>query len=108
VARFPDEQVVSLSGIDTKIYVAHFRLCHSRKPFLAAYMRESQEMVLDAFNRALTFYGGVPRRVIIDNATTMVSKIGKGGDRDYHPRFLALLNHYVMDVEACNAAAGWE
>ena len=27
----------------------------------------ADEMVLDAFVRALTFFGGVPRRVIIDN-----------------------------------------
>lgn len=101
-------EIVALGGIDTKVYVAHFRLCHSRKSFLVAYFRESQEMVLDAFNQALVFYGGVPRRVIIDNATTMVTRIGKGRDRDYHPRFLALMNHYVMEPQACNPASGWE
>ncbi len=61
------DEIVTLAGVDTKIYAAHFRLCHSRKPFVVAYFRESQEMVLDAFNCAFAFYGGVPRRVIIDN-----------------------------------------
>ena len=65
-------------------------------------------MVLDAFSRALCFYDGVPRRVIIDNASTMVTRIGKGRERDYHQRFLACMNHYVMEPEACNPAAGWE
>lgn len=100
-------EIVNFGGVDSKVYVAHFRLCHSRKPFIVAYPRESQEMVLDAFNRALAFYGGVPRRVIIDNATTMVTRIGKGRERDYHPRFLARMFHYVLEPEACNAAAGW-
>ena len=45
-------EVVVLGGIEQKIRVAHVRLCHSRKPFFVAYLRESQEMVLDAFNRA--------------------------------------------------------
>ena len=35
-------------------------------------------MILDAFNEAFNFYGGVPRRIIIDNPKTMVTYIGKG------------------------------
>jgi len=60
------EERVVLGGVEQKIRVAHFRLCHSRKPFVVAYPGEAQEMVLDAFAQALSFYGGVPRRVIID------------------------------------------
>ena len=79
-------EIVSFAGVDTKVYVAHFRACHSRKPFIRAYLRESQEMVLDAFNHAFAFYGGVPKRVIIDNPKTMVLSIGKGKERVFHPR----------------------
>ena len=101
-------EVVVLGGVEQKVRVAHFRLCHSRKPFIVAYLRESQEMVLDAFNRALAFYGGVPRRVIIDNPKTMVSFIGKGKERIFHPRFQSLMNHYTMEPVACTPASGWE
>ncbi len=65
-------------------------------------------MVLDAFVRALTFYGGVPRRVIIDNPKTMVTYVSRSKDRIFHPRFLALMNHYVMEPVACTPASGWE
>ncbi len=64
------EEHVVPGGIPQKVKVAHFRLCHSRKPFVVAYPGEPQEMVLDAFVQALAFYGGVPRRVIIDNPET--------------------------------------
>ena len=101
-------EVVVLGGIEQKIRVAHFRLCHSRKPFFVAYLRESQEMVLDAFNRAFAFYGGVPRRVIIDNPKTMVAFIGKGKERIFHPRFLACMSHYAIEPVACTPASGWE
>ncbi len=101
-------EVVVLGSVEQKIRVAHFRLCHSRKPFILAYLRESQEMVLDAFNRALAFYGGVPRRVIIDNPKTMVAFIGKGKERTFHPRFLACMSHYAMEPVACTPASGWE
>ena len=68
------EEYVLLGGVEHKVHVAHFRLCHSRKPFVVAYLNESEpliaigsramanEMVLDAFIRALAFFGGVPRR----------------------------------------------
>jgi hypothetical protein len=102
------QEVVVIDGTEQKIKVAHFRLSHSRKPFVMAYPRETQEMLLDAFVHALRFYDGVPQRVLIDNPKTMVIKIGKGKERDFHPRFLALMNHYLIQPVACTPAAGWE
>ena len=102
------QEVVVIAGVEQKIKVAHFRLSHSRKPFVIAYPRETQEMLLDAFVHALKFYEGVPQRVLIDNPKTMVIKIGKGKERDFHPRFLALMNHYLIQPVACTPAAGWE
>lgn len=102
------EEYVLLGGVEHKVHVAQFRLCHSRKPFVVAYMNEKQEMVLDAFVRALAFFGGVPRRVIIDNPKTMVTYVSRSKDRIFHPRFLALMNHYVIDPVACTPASGWE
>ena len=68
-------EMVVLDGIPQKLKVAHFRLSHSRQPFLAAYPRESAEMVFDAHNRAFTFYGGTCRRGIYDNMSTAVTKV---------------------------------
>ena len=101
------EEHVVLGGIECKIKVAHFRLCHSRKVFVVAYPNEVQEMVLDAFVRAFIFYGGVPRRVIIDNPKTMVTFVSRSKEREFHPRFLALMNHCVVEPVACTPASGW-
>lgn len=102
------QEHVVLGGVEQKIKVAHFRLAHSRKTFVVAYMNETQEMVLDAFNHAFAFYGGVPRRVIIDNPKTMVTYVSRSKDRVFHPRFLALMNHYAIEPVACTPASGWE
>ena len=102
------QEVVTLGGQETTIRVAQFRLAYSRKLFVRAYLRESQEMLLDAFNHALAFYQGVPKRVLIDNPKTMVVRIGQGKERDFHPRFMALMNHYLLEPVACTPAAGWE
>lgn len=102
------EEHVVLGGVEQKIKVAHFRLCHSRKSFVMAYPNECQEMVLDAFVQAFSFYGGLPLRVIIDNPKTMVTYVSRSKERIFHPRFLALMNHYVVEPVACTPAAGWE
>jgi len=56
-----------LGEVTTKIKVAHFRLCHSRMPFLVAYPRESQEMVFDAHDQAFAFFGGACARGVYDS-----------------------------------------
>jgi transposase len=101
-------EIVDLGGITHKIKVAHFRLSHSRKPFVVAYHRESLEMVLDAHVRALAFFDGIPRKVIIDNPKTMVTAIGVGKSRRFNARFLSMMNHYLIEPVACTPAAGWE
>jgi transposase len=99
---------VELGGIDQVVKVAHVRLCHSRAFFLAAYPRESQEMVFDAHARAFEFLGGVPRRGIYDNLKPAVDAIFVGRQRRYNRRFLVMCNHYLVDPTACTPAAGWE
>jgi len=101
-------EIVELGGMPQKVKVAHFRLSYSRKPFVIAYPRESLEMVLDAHRQALSFYQGIPRKVIIDNPKTMVSAIGVGKGREFNTRFLAMMNHYLIEPVACTPAAGWE
>jgi transposase len=57
-------EYVVLGGVLQTVKVAHFRLAYSRKMFLMAYPRETQEMVLDAHIRAFAYFGGVPQRMV--------------------------------------------
>ncbi len=99
---------VELGGVPVEVKVAHFRLCHSRKPFCVAYTRESLEMVLDAHIRAFEFFGGVCRRGIYDNLKTVVTKVLLGKDRVFNRRFQNMASHYLFVPVACTPAAGWE
>jgi transposase len=99
---------VILGGVLQTVKVAHFRLAYGRQMFLAAYPRETQEMVLDAHIRAFTHFGGVPRRVIYDNLKTAVDTIFIGKARQFNRRFLTLANHYLFEPVACTPASGWE
>lgn len=102
------EECIELAGVVQKIKVAHFRLANSRQMFVAAYPRETQEMVLDAHNRAFAFFAGVPNRMIYDNLKTVVSALFTGKERRFNRRFLTLANHYLFEPVACTPASGWE
>lgn len=99
---------VELGGVVQTVKLAHFRLTYSRQLFLAAYPRETQEMVFDAHNRAFAFFGGVPERMVYDNPKTIVQTIFTGKERQFNRRFLALSNHYLFEPVACTPASGWE
>jgi transposase len=99
---------VELGGVMQSIEVAHFRLAYSRQMFVVAYPRETQEMVLDAHNRAFAFFGGVPARLIYDNLKTVVDTVYTGKERQFNRRFLSLANHYLFEPVACTPASGWE
>ena len=99
---------VELGGVNVRVKLAHFRLCHSRQPFCVAYMRESLEMVLDAHVHAFDFFGGGCQRGIYDNLKTVVTKVLMGKERIFNRRFLRLASHYLFEPVACTPAAGWE
>lgn len=101
-------EYVILNGVLQTIKVAHFRLAYSRRMFLAAYPRETQEMVFDAHIRAFTCFGGAPKRMIYDNLKTVVDAIFAGKERQFNRRFLTLANHYMFEPVACTPESGWE
>jgi len=102
------QEIVDIGGIEQMIKVAHFRLAYSRKMFVIAYPRETQEMVMDAHNKAFVFYGGVPLQMVYDNPKTIVDTVFVGKERKFNRRFMALANHYLFEPVACTPAAGWE
>ncbi len=99
---------VAIGGDVVRVGVAHFRLCHSRMSFLVAYPLQRMEMLLDSHVRAHDFFGGLCGRGIYDNLKSVVTKIGKGKEREFNARFLECSSHYLFDIEACTPAAGWE
>jgi len=101
-------EVVLIAGVTVTVKVAHVRLCHSRMMFVRAYMRESQEMVFDAHDRAFAFFNGTCTRGIYDNMKTAVEAVFTGKERQYNRRFLQMCSHFLVDPVACTPASGWE
>jgi len=99
---------VVLGGVAQTIKVGHFRLCYSRKLFVVAFQREQLEMVLEAHNRAFTYFGGTSKRIIYDNPKTIVHRILNGKERDLNQYFARMASHYLFEPVMCNPASGWE
>ena len=76
--------------------------------FVRAYMRETQEMVFDAHEKAFAFFKGTPRRGIYDNMKTAVDAVFVGKERRFNRRFAQLMSHHLIEPTACTPAAGWE
>ena len=102
------EEEVELGGGVQRIKLAHFRLSYSRMPFVIAFPREAQEMVFAAHDAAFAYWGGVTKRGIYDNLKTCVDAVLSGKERRFNLRFLMLMDHYLIEPEACTPAAGWE
>lgn len=101
-------ETVVLAGATTTVKVAQVRLAHSRQFYVRAYLRETQEMVFDAHDKAFAFFGGAPSRGVYDNMKTAVDLVFVGKDRTFNRRFLLLADHYRFTPTACTPAAGWE
>ena len=99
---------VEIDGLTVTLKVGHFRLCYSRKFFVVAYLRESQEMLFEAHDKAFEFFDGLTMRGIYDNMKTAVTLIFAGKKRGYNNRFLKLMDHYLIEPTACTPASGWE
>ncbi len=101
-------EIVILDGVTTEVKVAHMRLCHSRMSFLRAYLREAQEMVFDAHDKAFAFFRGACERGIYDNMKTAVDAIFVGKERVFNRRFLQMMSHYLVEPTPCTPGAAWE
>jgi transposase len=57
-------------------------LCKSGDTFAKAYLAEDQIAWFDGHVSAFEYFGGVPEEILYDNATTLVKKIHKYGERE--------------------------
>ena len=65
-----------------------------------SYPRETQEMVFDAYDRALALFRGT--------CETTAQRLFVGKDRLYNRRFLQMCSHYLVEPVACTPASRWD
>ncbi|NLY36377.1 MAG: IS21 family transposase [Tissierellia bacterium] len=98
---------VYLEGQKTKVNVFCARLCYSCDIFVTSYKAANEESFLEAQQLAFEYFGGVPRRVIFDNAKVAV-KEGFGLYAKPQARYLSFSAHYAFELDFCNPSKGNE
>lgn len=101
------EAVIYLAGKKTTVNLFCARLCYSCAPIVFAYRRQNEESFLGAFVRAFAYFGGVPKRIIFDNARVAV-KEGFGAHARKQEGYAYLSAHYGFEAVFCNPASGHE
>ncbi len=81
---------------------------YSNYPFVLALPFERTEAILEGMVRAFEFFEAVPEEVWWDNPKTVATLIFPGRQRQIHPRYHALANHYAFNPQFCIPARGNE
>lgn len=101
------EATIFLNGIKTKINIWCMRECYSCAIYVEAFYRQNIESFLEGMKNGFEYFGGVPKKVIFDNAKVAVSE-GFGKTAKTTENYRKMSAHYVFTPTFCNVAEGHE
>ena len=93
---------VTMAGIERKVFFAVNTLDYSRRFHVVAGFSLDAEHTDESLVQSFTYFGGVPRTVLVDNQKAAVLSHTPQGIR-FHPRFLDLAGHYGFTPKACRS-----
>ncbi len=83
-------------------------LCDSRLMYVEFTVSQTLEHFLACHQNAFQFFGGIPKKVMVDNLKSAVLKRVVGQAPVFNPRYLDFSRHYGFDIAACNVRKGNE
>ncbi|MBM7615152.1 IS21 family transposase [Alkaliphilus hydrothermalis] len=98
---------IYLDGVKTTVNLFCARLCFSCAIFVRAFKQQNEESFLEGQMQAFEYFGGIPHKVIFDNARVAV-KEGFGQYAKLQNRYKAFSAHYAFQPTFCNVASGNE
>lgn len=102
------ESWAKIGGLVCKAHVLVGTLPCSNSYFAKAYPIERLECLLDGLNANFAYFGGVPRRAVLDNTSAAVTKILPGPEREETRAFHGWRGGYPLHVDFCAPAKGNE
>jgi transposase len=97
-------QPTVIAGQPVAVHFAVSTLSYARRFHFWATDSEDAEHTYEALVRAFEWFGGVPTEVLVDNQKAAVIAHRRGGDVQFHPRFIDLAGHYGFRPRACRPA----
>ena len=83
-------------------------LCYSRQLYVEFTLAETLEHFLAAQQNAFISFGGVPRKVMVDNLKSAVLSHPAGQPAVFNPRYLDFAAFHGFTIKACNVRAAHE
>jgi len=102
------ESWARIGGSVCKAHVFVGTLPCSNSYFAKAYPIERLECLLDGLNASFAYFGGTPRRAVLDNTSAAVKKILPGPEREETHAFHGWRGGYPLHVDFCAPAKGNE
>jgi len=104
-ADFGQAEVV-IAGVLQKAHFLVMDLPHSDDAFVMAFPGETTEAFCEGHNKAFSYFGGVPTRIVYDNTTIAVARILGDGTRQLTRVFRELQSHYLFEERFARPAKG--
>lgn len=89
-------------------YSLNLSFPHSNQGYLQVFKGQNQECFFEGLINIFEHIGGTPHRIWFDNASTLVSKVFKNGNRNLTDEFMRFQEHYGFRAAFCNPASGHE
>ncbi|MCE5330104.1 IS21 family transposase [bacterium] len=80
----------------------------SNKGYFQVFKGENAECLFEGLKTIFEHIGGVPNKLWFDNASTIVTKVLKDGQRNLTNDFLRFKEHYRFEANFCNVSSGYE
>lgn len=85
--------VIAADGQQRRPWIFRIVLSHSRKAYSEAVWRQTTESFLQCLENAFHYFGGVPKRLVIDNLKAAVPQ-ADWYDPEVHPKLQSFAAHY--------------
>ncbi len=98
---------LSYDGTNRKLYVLAVIECHSRMLYVEFTHSQKQEALHQCLINAFIFFGGSPKKIVVDNMLTAVTE-RQGSLIRFNERFLDFLRPFKTVPHACNVRSPQE
>ena len=83
-------------------------LCYSRRMYLEFTLSQTSEFFLACHENAFAAFGGVPKKIMVDNLRSAVLQRLAGVAPVFNPKYLDFSRHWGFEIAPCNVRAANE
>jgi len=77
-------------------------MCHSRMMYLEFTVLQTMEHFLSCHKNAFEFFGGIPKKIMVDNLKSAVIRRFIGQEPVLNPKYLDFAKYYDFTITPCN------